>query len=91
MMTAKTVARDRLLGRQPTPLTAQNIKKVTQFRGAKDLEEMVQRFVALETSDGSAVEESHDAEAEKMAGRESSKAQEIAADVKTQKEDEAKR
>lgn len=91
MMAAKTIARDRLLGRRPTPLTAQNIKKVTQFRGAKDLEDMVQKFVALETSDGPAVEEAYSAEAAKMAGEESSKAEEIAADVKTQRGDEAKR
>lgn len=55
MMTAKTVARDRMLGRQATPLTRQNIKKVTQFRGEEDLENMVQRFMALETGESAPV------------------------------------
>ncbi|EXV02180.1 ribosomal protein L17 [Metarhizium robertsii] len=87
MMTAKTIARDRLLGRESTPVTAQNIKKVTQFRGEKDLEDMVQRFLALQTSDVAAAEEGHSEEAARIAGEESSRAQELAAEVKTQKKE----
>jgi hypothetical protein len=45
MMTAKTVARDRLLRRSPTSVTAINVKKVTQFRGVQPFEDMVQRFL----------------------------------------------
>ncbi|KAG9254584.1 mitochondrial ribosomal protein YmL8 [Emericellopsis atlantica] len=45
MMTAKTVARDRLLRRAPTSVTAINVKKVTQFRGTQPFEDMVQRFL----------------------------------------------
>ena len=48
MMTAKTVARDRTLGRTHTPVTALNIKKVTQFRGQEDFEKMVQKFLLLD-------------------------------------------
>ncbi|KFG88079.1 50S ribosomal protein L17 [Metarhizium anisopliae] len=87
MMTAKTIARDRFLGRESTPVTAQNIKKVTQFRGEKDLEDMVQRFLALQTSDVAAAEEGHSEEAARIAGEESSRAQELAAEVKTQKKE----
>lgn len=53
MMTAKTVARDRLLGRETTPVTQVNIKKVTQFRGESPFEAMVQRFMRLKTTEGS--------------------------------------
>ncbi|KAG8418145.1 54S ribosomal protein L8, mitochondrial [Metarhizium acridum] len=87
MMTAKTIARDRLLGQESTPVTAQNIKKVTQFRGEKDLEDMVQRFLALQTSDAAAAEEGHSVEAARIAGEECSKAQALAAEVKTQKKE----
>lgn len=52
MMTAKTVARDRLLGRAHTAVTEMNVKKVTQFREAEDFEDMVQRFLILNTEDG---------------------------------------
>lgn len=55
MMTAKTVARDRLLGRETTPVTRVNIKKVTQFRGESAFESMVQRFMKLNTEGGSEV------------------------------------
>ena len=54
MMTAKAIARDRVLGREPTPLTMKNARKVTQFRGEQDLEDMVRRFVALQTTEGGA-------------------------------------
>lgn len=91
MMTAKTIARDRLLGREPTPVTLQNIKKVTQFRGEKDLDDMVQRFMTLQTSDGAAAGEGHSVESAQMAGEESSKASDIAAEVKAQNEGPAKR
>lgn len=79
MMTAKALARDRSLGRQSTPLTLQNAKKVTQFRGEKDLEAMVQRFVLLQTSD--ALEEKDSAEAAQMAARERTKVQGLAQDL----------
>lgn len=49
MMTAKTVARDRMLGQQSTPVTLQNVKKVTKFRSEEELEDMVQRFMTLKT------------------------------------------
>lgn len=52
MMTAKAVARDRLLGKESTPVTQQNVKKVTQFRGEEDLEAMIQRFMELKTQEG---------------------------------------
>lgn len=52
MMTAKTVARDRLLGRAHTPVTQMNVKKATQFREADDFEDMVQRFMVLSTEEG---------------------------------------
>lgn len=77
-MTAKTIARDRLLGREPTALTMQNAKKVTQFRGQKDLDDMVERFVALQagespvTADDTA-DGDHSKEAAEMADRESAK------------------
>ena len=51
MMTAKTVARDRLLGRETTPVTQINIKKVTQFRGEGPFEDMVRRFMVLSTEE----------------------------------------
>jgi large subunit ribosomal protein L17 len=51
MMTAKTVARDRLFGRQTTPVTQVNIKKVTQFRGEGPFEDMVRRFMMLSTQE----------------------------------------
>jgi large subunit ribosomal protein L17 len=49
MITAKAVARDRLEGRDTTPVTAKNIQKVTQFRGKEDFEAMVRRFMVLNT------------------------------------------
>ncbi|KAH7148734.1 ribosomal protein L17 [Dactylonectria macrodidyma] len=51
MMTAKTVARDRMLGHDHTAVTRLNIKKVTQFRGEPEFELMVQKFIALHTGD----------------------------------------
>lgn len=51
MMAAKTVARDRLLGRPTTFVTTTNIKKATQFRGEKPFEHMVRRFMQMSTSD----------------------------------------
>ncbi|KAG6012848.1 hypothetical protein E4U43_007619, partial [Claviceps pusilla] len=75
MMTAKTIARDRLLGRESTPLTLHNAKKVTQFRGQKDLDDMVERFVALQAGEAPAMAdgEDHSKEAAEMADRESAK------------------
>ncbi|PFH62722.1 hypothetical protein XA68_12150 [Ophiocordyceps unilateralis] len=48
MMTAKAVARDRILGRLSTPLTQKNVKKVTLFRSEAEFQRMVERFIALE-------------------------------------------
>ena len=48
MITAKTVARDRLHGYDSTPLTVRNVKKATQFRGKDDFEAMVRRFMDLD-------------------------------------------
>lgn len=86
MMTAKTVARDRVLGRQTTAVTGLNVKKVTQFRGKDEFESMVQRFMGLETtSQGKSsemeVEEDEDydyeIEGEDMAGREATAAKKL--------------
>lgn len=52
MMTAKTVARDRTLGRNTTSVTNINIDKVTKFRGREAFEEMVQKFMHLRALDG---------------------------------------
>lgn len=52
MMTAKTVARDRLLGQDHTDMTLNNIKKVTQFRGEPEFEAMVERYMAKNSSIG---------------------------------------
>lgn len=51
MMAAKTVARDRLLGRPTTFVTTTNIKKATQFRGEKPFEAMVRKFMNLSAKD----------------------------------------
>ncbi|KAH8170537.1 ribosomal protein l17 domain-containing protein [Sarocladium implicatum] len=50
MMTAKTVARDRALGRATTAVTGLNVKKVTQFRGVEEFEKMVERFMAMDST-----------------------------------------
>lgn len=80
-MTAKTIARDRMLGRQPTPVTLQNIKKVTQFRGEQDLEEMVERFVTLDTTDSAPSSQAQSSESAKMAETQRAAAEKIAADA----------
>lgn len=49
MLTAKTIARDALLGRQPTPLTLVNMRKVTKFRSKEELAEMAGRFLVRES------------------------------------------
>lgn len=49
MLTAKTIARDALLGRQPTPLTLVNMRKVTKFRSKEELTEMAGRFLVRES------------------------------------------
>lgn len=51
MMTAKTVARDRLLGRVMTPVTEINVKKVTRYHGEQPFEDMVQRFMLMSTEE----------------------------------------
>ncbi|KAK4071466.1 uncharacterized protein Triagg1_6127 [Trichoderma aggressivum f. europaeum] len=80
MMTAKTLARDRLLGRSSTPVTLQNVKKVTKFRDEKELEEMVQRFMILSTEGEGAVE-APSAESAKLAEKEGAAAEVMAGDI----------
>ncbi|KKP01371.1 hypothetical protein THAR02_06528 [Trichoderma harzianum] len=80
MMTAKTLARDRLLGRSSTPVTLQNVKKVTKFRDEKELEEMVQRFMILSTEGEGAVE-AQSAESAKLAEKEGAAAEMLAGDI----------
>lgn len=71
MMAAKTVAFDRVSGRDHTPVTLINVKKVTQFRGEEAFEAMVQKFVALRTGGSMAVaEEDLEDEEETSAERE---------------------
>ncbi|KAF5615161.1 mitochondrial ribosomal 8 [Fusarium sp. NRRL 52700] len=85
MMTAKTVARDRMLGQEHTPVTRTNIKKVTQFRGEAPFEEMVRRFMILKTGEktGPLRDESSlaEVEAEKAADRNAERAKEMAAGI----------
>ncbi|KAL6819630.1 putative ribosomal protein YmL8 [Trichoderma sp. SZMC 28015] len=80
MMTAKTLARDRLLGRSSTPVTLQNVKKVTKFRDEKELEEMIQRFMILSTEGEGAVE-AQSAESAKLAEKEGAAAEILAGDI----------
>ncbi|KAF5590435.1 mitochondrial ribosomal 8 [Fusarium circinatum] len=85
MMTAKTVARDRMLGQEHTPVTRTNIKKVTQFRGEVPFEEMVRRFMVLKTGEktGPSRDESSlaEVEAEKAADKNAEQAKEMAAGI----------
>ncbi|KAF4453507.1 hypothetical protein F53441_3838 [Fusarium austroafricanum] len=85
MMTAKTVARDRMLGQEHTPVTRTNIKKVTQFRGEVPFEEMVRRFMVLKTGEqiGPMRDESSlaEVEAEKAADKNAERAREMAAGI----------
>ncbi|KAK1246652.1 hypothetical protein MKX08_000454 [Trichoderma sp. CBMAI-0020] len=85
MMTAKTLARDRLLGRQSTSVTLQNVKKVTKFRDEQELEEMVQKFMILSTEGEGALESSpqsgESAESAKFAEREGAAAEAMAGDI----------
>lgn len=85
MMTAKTVARDRMLGAKHTPVTRTNMKKVTQFRGEEPFEEMVRRFMVLKANDETVPQrdESSLAEVEsaKMADKNAERAKEMAAGI----------
>lgn len=45
MLTAKTVARDRMLGMEHRDLTRENIEKVTKHRGEAEFEAMVKRYM----------------------------------------------
>ncbi|KAM5352372.1 hypothetical protein ACJ41O_005095 [Fusarium nematophilum] len=86
MMTAKTVARDRMLGKEHTPVTRTNIKKVTQFRGTAPFDEMVHKFMVLQvnnTESGKTRDESSlaEVEAEKSAIRNAERAKEMAAGI----------
>lgn len=82
MMTAKTLARDRLLGRPSTPVTLQNVKKVTKFRDEKELEDMVQRFMILSTEgEGAVAAEAQSAESARLADKESAAAEVLAGDI----------
>ncbi|PHH80833.1 hypothetical protein CDD82_1491 [Ophiocordyceps australis] len=47
MLMAKAVARSRLAGFDPSPLTMRNVEKVTKHRDAKEFEDMVSRFTTL--------------------------------------------
>ncbi|PNP43928.1 hypothetical protein TGAMA5MH_04213 [Trichoderma gamsii] len=85
MMTAKTLARDRLLGRPSTSVTLQNVKKVTKFRDQQELEEMVQKFMILSTEGESALESSpqsgESAESAKFAEKEGAAAAAMAGGI----------
>ncbi|KAF4507975.1 hypothetical protein G6O67_004415 [Ophiocordyceps sinensis] len=84
MMAAKTLARDRLLGRTSTPLTLKNVQKVARLRGEDDLERMVQRFMALDTADTAdplATPEVESPEAIRVAAKESAAAQKMVGDI----------
>jgi ribosomal protein L17 len=85
MMTAKTVARDRMLGKDHTPVTRTNIKKVTQFRGEDPFEEMVKKFMVLKANDdtGPTRDESSlaEVEAEKSLDKNAERAREMAAGI----------
>lgn len=89
MMTAKTVARDRMLGQEHTPVTRTNIKKVTQFRGQEPFEDMVQKFLLLKVEGDTAASDAEprdesslaEVEAEQTAGRNAEKAREMAAGI----------
>ncbi|CAM1500883.1 Fc.00g100450.m01.CDS01 [Cosmosporella sp. VM-42] len=80
MMTAKTVARDRTLGREHTPVTKLNIKKVTAFRGEEDFETMVQKFLGMDIEGPGAKDQESlaEKEAEKLADKDSAKARKMA-------------
>ncbi|KAM0303254.1 hypothetical protein HYE67_010860 [Fusarium culmorum] len=85
MMTAKTVARDRMLGKDHTPVTRTNIKKVTQFRGEEPFEEMVRRFMVLKASDATIPQKDEsslaEVEAEQTADQNAEQAREMAAGI----------
>lgn len=51
-LTAQTVARDRLLNRPQSDITAKNVKKVTQFReaGRDAFEGMIDKFTEMEVT-----------------------------------------
>lgn len=82
MMTAKTLARDRMLGRPSTSVTLQNVKKVTKFRDEKELEEMVQKFMILSTEgEGSLEAQGESAESARLAEKEGAAAEAMAGDI----------
>ncbi|KAK0385042.1 hypothetical protein NLU13_7520 [Sarocladium strictum] len=90
MMTAKTVARDRALGRPTTAVTGLNIKKVTQFRGKEEFESMVQKFMQMESTvqgkpnaTEAELDEEYDyeVEGEDMAQRESKAAKKLGPEI----------
>lgn len=85
MMTAKTLARDRLLGRPSTSVTLQNVKKVTKFRDEHELEDMVQKFMILSTEGEGALESSPQsseiAESAKFAEKEGAAAEAMVGDI----------
>ncbi|KAL7923633.1 putative ribosomal protein YmL8 [Trichoderma austrokoningii] len=97
MMTAKTLARDRLLGRPSTPVTLQNVKKVTKFRAEHELEDMVQKFMILSTEGEGALEAAtgsqsgESAEAARFAEREGAAAEAMAGDIVPESAKVAKR
>ncbi|KAK5987142.1 Large ribosomal subunit protein bL17m [Cladobotryum mycophilum] len=80
MMTAKTLARDRLLGKPSNPVTLQNVKKVTKFRSQEQLEDMIQRFMIMST-EGEASKESSSTEAAELAAKENAAVEKMAGDM----------
>ncbi|RGP72255.1 mitochondrial ribosomal 8 [Fusarium sporotrichioides] len=85
MMTAKTVARDRMLGMDHTPVTRTNIKKVTKFRGEEPFEEMVRRFMVLKANDETVPQKDEsslaEVEAEQTADKNAERAREMASGI----------
>ncbi|KAJ6787787.1 hypothetical protein PWT90_01464 [Aphanocladium album] len=54
MLTAKAVARDRLIGQEHTELTRTNMEKVTKNRGEEEFEAMVRRYMVKNINSGEA-------------------------------------
>ncbi|KFA66377.1 hypothetical protein S40285_01318 [Stachybotrys chlorohalonatus IBT 40285] len=69
MITAKAVARQQLLGQQPTFITTRSIKKITQFRGAQEFQAMVRKFMKLDTETTGPVSKAADEETAQLADR----------------------
>lgn len=81
MMTAKALARDRIIGRESTPLTLKNRLKVTRFRTDQELETLVQRFMARAADNDAPPHVEESPEAAEMAMRETAASEEIASQI----------